>query len=516
MAVRMFAAIDVGSFEIAMKVFEISTKGVREIDHVRHRIELGSDTFSSGKISYERMEELCQILSGFSKVMDTYDVKEYRALATSALRETENTRIILDQIKLKTGLDVKVISNSEQRFLSYKSVALVSDTFERCLKEGAAFLDIGGGSVQVSLFMDSHLVVTQNLNLGVLRIRDQLAKLAPKTNHYEQLIEELIDNELHILRKMYLKDMNIANIIVVDDYISYILNRISTGINMNMVTGEQFVEAVEALKKKPLNQFAKEVGLPRENASLLLPSAILIKHFVDSTGARLLWMPGGSLSDGIAYDYAQEIKCLKAEHDFEADIISSADNICKRFRSSRSRGKSLVQVSLAVFDAMKKTHGLSKRQRLLLQLAAMLRDCGKYVSAQAASECTYQIIMATEIIGLSHAEREIVANTAKNSYMKGGFYDEIMNGSTLDSKSYLCVAKLSAILQLSTGLARSKKKVLRSVAATVKGQTLVISVDSDADLTLEVGLFDVRSSFFEEVFGIRPQIKIRNSRREVK
>ena len=73
MAVRTFAAIDVGSYELAMKIFEISPKvGLKEIDHIRHRIELGTESYGSGKISIERVNELCDVLGDFKKIMDSY------------------------------------------------------------------------------------------------------------------------------------------------------------------------------------------------------------------------------------------------------------------------------------------------------------------------------------------------------------------------------------------------------------------------------------------------------------
>lgn len=64
---KTFAAIDVGSYELAMKIFEFSPKtGMKEIDHIRHRLDLGNDTFAHGKISYEKVDELCCILREFA------------------------------------------------------------------------------------------------------------------------------------------------------------------------------------------------------------------------------------------------------------------------------------------------------------------------------------------------------------------------------------------------------------------------------------------------------------------
>ncbi len=99
MAVQLFGAIDVGSYEIGLTISECSKKnGIREIDHVSHRINLGTDTFRTGKISYEHVGELKALLSEYRKIMDSYGVKEYRAYGTSAIREMVNSTVVLDGI----------------------------------------------------------------------------------------------------------------------------------------------------------------------------------------------------------------------------------------------------------------------------------------------------------------------------------------------------------------------------------------------------------------------------------
>ena len=84
---RLFAAMDVGSFELCMKIFEISSGGMREIEYIRQRLALGTDSYVSKKISLPKMEELFRILQEFKDVMRSYHIKEYRAYGTSALRE---------------------------------------------------------------------------------------------------------------------------------------------------------------------------------------------------------------------------------------------------------------------------------------------------------------------------------------------------------------------------------------------------------------------------------------------
>ena len=224
-------------------------------------------------------------------------------------------------------------------------------------------------------------------------------------------------------------------------------------------------------------------------------------------GADLLWAPGVSLCDGIAYEYGEQNKIFHAEHDFEADIITSAEHISKRYMGSKKRSETLEKIALTIFDSMKKVHGLGKRERLLLQLATLLHDCGKYISLVNLGECSYHIIMSSEIIGLSHREREIVANVVQYNHLPFEYFDSWGSRTTLDAEAYLVIAKLSAILKVANGLDRSHKQKFKNVKTTLKERELMIQVDTAEDITLEKGLFTQRADFFEEVYNIRPIIK---------
>lgn len=508
-SIKTFAAIDVGSYELAMKIFEFNGKGkMREIDHIRYRLDLGTDTYATGKIGYERVDELCHVLREFSQIMKSYKVEDYRAFGTSAIRETENTAIVLDQIEQRTGIHIEVLSNSEQRFLDYKSIASKGDIFNKIIEKGTAIVDIGGGSIQISLFDKDALVATQNIKLGVLRLRERLNHLNAKPAMVEEVIDELVNAQMMVFKKLYLKDRTIQNIIVVDDYLSTWLKK--QHIEGDNTLGFADVNTYEALMKlirtKSREELASVMGMPEESAGLLYISAVLMKRIIKVMEAEMIWAPGVTLCDGIAYDFAEKNKMITSCHDFEQDIIACAKNISKRYMGSKRRGETLEAITMTIYDSMKKIHGLSKRERLLLRLAALLHDCGKYVSMVNLAECSYQIIMTTEMIGLSHVEREIVANVVKFNHSDFVYFDDL-HSKTLDRADYLVMAKLTAILRIANGLDRSHKQKFTDIKATLKENTLLITVDTQEDITVEKGLFEHRATFFEEVFSVRPIIK---------
>ena len=191
------------------------------------------------------------------------------------------------------------------------------------------------------------------------------------------------------------------------------------------------------------------------------------------------------------------------------DIIACAQNISKRYMGSKRRGETLEKIAMTIFDSMKKIHGLGKRERLLLRIATLLHDCGKYISLVNLGECSYNIILSTEIIGLSHLEREIVANVVKYNHMDFDYGEVMQQGGDIDKAAYLTIAKLTAILKIANGLDRSHKQKFKDVKASLKERELVITVDGSVDITLEKGLFTKRSDFFEEVYSIRQVIRQR-------
>ena len=510
MGTKLFAAIDVGSYEQEMKIFELSgKKGIRQIDDIRAGVDLGTESYLTGKIPNEKVEQLCDILKEFRSIMKTYRVDDYKAYGTSAIRETDNTRIFLDQIEQRTGVRVEVLSNSEQRFLDCKSVAFCTSDFDRILEERTAILDIGGGSIQISLFDDGKLITTQNLKLGVLRLQERLGRLDAAAHKQKGLVEEIVSAQMEVFQNLYLQEMEIKNLILVDDYLSPVIRK------------RQQEEDLPAgyLRKKTLRDFLKkidhmsvleiveELDISQENARLLLITAVLTSSVMAAMKSEILWAPGVTLCDGIAYEYAEKNHFIRAAHDFEADILSSAWHISNRYMGSRDRSATLQSIALNIYDAMKKVHGLGKRERLLLTLATLLHDCGKYISMVNLGECSYNIIMSTEIIGLSHREREIVANVVKYNHLPFAYYDVISRGSGVSEQDYLIMAKLTAILKVANALDRSHKQKFRDVKTVLKDGKLEIQVDTRDDITVEKGLFKKRADFFEEVFFVRPEIR---------
>ena len=510
MAYQMFAAINVGSSDISMKIFEITAKwGFREIDCVSHILELGSDTYRLGYVSNEKINELCDCLMKFKSKMKEYDCQEYRAYATSAIREASNSLLIIEQIEQRTGFQVSILSNSEHRFMMLKGCGSTMKEFDEITSKNTALLDMGAGSIQISLFEKQLLTATQNIKIGSIRVRDMMSGIESRVTNGDEVIEEYVQNELNTFKTMYLGDKNIKNVIAIGDEIQA-LQKIAPELKLSkLMTREQIDYIYEKILHMSPQEMALHYGIPFERATLIRPAIIIYRILVETTKADEIFLHDINLCDGIVADYMDSTHKTAIGRKFEDDIIASAMAMAKRYKCNKTHIEYISTLALAIFDAMKKQHGMGRIQRLQLEIACILHDCGKFINMQNVANNSYSIIMSTEMMGLSLKEREEVANAVRYNTLYLPAYAQVK--AAIGDASYTTVAKLAAILRVANALDRSHKQKVEKFNIQVKDKKMIILVDTVNNITLEAALFKEKADFFEQIYGIRPVLKQRRN-----
>ena len=516
MAVKLFAAIVIGSVETEMRIYELNPrKGMKELDCIRTRLALGEDAYSDRELDPAKVQELIVVLKEFKGIMEGYQVDAYRACATSAFRELRSSLIMRDQIETQTGLRIHVISNSEQRFLDYKSIASQSDYFEKIIASGTAIVDIGGNSMQISVFDKDKLVTTQNIRVGKVSTREQYHSTARNEDHYVAIIREIMEHELNGFARLYQKERPIQNLILCDaDLLEIAQKRIdlvapgkdSKEGDVFHISADQFRSLYARMLRMRPDEISDQFQITYDAAQMAMQSMVYISCLLERMGADVLWLMDVSICDGLCYDYGVQNKLLKQTHNFDEDIVAAARNIAKRYKSNQTHVRYTEEVCIEIFNRLKKIHGMKSRDRLLLQIAAILHNCGKYISLTNVSECAYNIVMATEIMGLTHDERKIIANVVRYNTANFHYYNEADRDNTLTREEYLTIAKLTAILRVANALDRSHLQKCKDAVITLKDHTLVISVETQQDLALEKVTLSERAAFFEEVFNVHPEI----------
>ncbi|MBP2026249.1 exopolyphosphatase/guanosine-5'-triphosphate,3'-diphosphate pyrophosphatase [Acetoanaerobium pronyense] len=505
---KLVASIDVGSNSIRMLIAEIGSKGnIKILEELKKSIDIGKDTYNTGKVSLETIKDTVKILKNFSKLLDEYNIKNYRAVTTSGIRESKNKDYVIEQIKSGTGLDVEIINNSQERLLTYKAIREYLPEASQMRKEGVLIIDIGSGGVEVTLYNEGYLCFTEYVKIGSQRLKETLSEIESDTMDFPKVLEDYIESKSYLIKENLLK-YNVSNFIGLGGELSSIYKACKK-------TDEE--KSMKKLSKDSLKEFYKEarnlsseelseiLGINEKQSEMVVPTLAISQKFIEMTKSKDIYVPRASLRHGILADMADEAYDTQRKIDFIEDIRHSIVDIAIKYRVDYQHVEHVKDMALKIFDKTKKIHFLSERDRLLMEIASLLHDIGKYVNVNNYQVYSFHIIKALDIMGISDREMDIIAHVAK-------FHaDEEPQGSksyeVLSYDNKIRISKMAAIVKLADALDLSHKNKIKSIDVKIKGSTLTITASSNEEIPLEKWYFHKISDFFEEVMGYKPILK---------
>ena len=511
MARKLVAVIDIGSLTARLKIYEISSKGKpKELETVRIFTSLGTRSYASGVIEAEQVDELCDILRSFDIKCKEYLVTRIFCVATSALRGASNRDVVIDQLRIRTGFKFEILDNSMERFYQNIAVMEAQPELKEFMAEGTLILDIGANSLQATTYDKSEFVFSQNMVLGSLRIYEMLSDIQSRTTHYEDVLQEFIVQDLDDYHAVEPKGIVYKSLIAYGGEMGFIKRLAKLTPDKNCVmTKEEFLKVYEYLFKNSPSDLSLNDRIPSHIAPLLLPSAMIIKNMLEYTGVDKIYLPQASLSDGIVYNYCARYSGYKLISNNEEDLIKSARNTAKRYKCDKKHIEFVENAAMEIFDASTRLSGLTNRDRLLLQLSAILHECGKYIHACDHNEASYSLIKYMDLIGLNSDEQDIVAMVVR-LYPKTNPYDNYYY-QNLPAHKKVLVSKLTSMLRIADALDASHRQKALRINVTSSPDGIHISCMSESDMSFEVWSFEHRCKIFEEVIGTSVELRTRRA-----
>jgi exopolyphosphatase/guanosine-5'-triphosphate,3'-diphosphate pyrophosphatase len=510
--IRLVAAIDVGSNYLSMSVAEVSSEGnIHFVEDLIKPTNIGMDTFTEGRVAVDTIHETCSTLRGFAQLMKEYRIKKhYRAVSTSGIRETENREYILEQIRLQTGLDVEIINNAQERFLTYKALRNHLQCAELINSNTTMIVNIRSGGVEISIYDAGNLKFTEYIKLGSLRLRETLSDLETMTIDFPGVMEEFIESKIYLL-KSTIKKLNIKYFIGLGGQELNQIYRLccdsrSTEGGSNFIARSVLSELYKKMRGMSNDQIMDTYDVSKKEAETLLPSLILLHSFIKMTDAEGISAPMISLRQGIIFDLADNLFKTPGREDAINDIISSVWYFAEKYGVEKKHASCVEQTALSIFDQTRKLHRLGKRDRLYLQVAAILHDSGNYSGFSDHEWHSYNNIRICNIMGLSDNELNLIANVARyHGYEIPSHVDE--SYIALRSKNRITISKLAAILKLAESLDISHNQRIRNVEVQTTRDRVVFYLYTNHDTLLEEWDFMNHAQFFEEVMGMQPLLK---------
>lgn len=508
---KVLAAIDVGSNALRMMIAQVKADGeVIPLEDLYQPTNIGKDTFAFGRIQVQSIHDTCNTLKGYHRLMQDYKIKHYRAVTTSGIREAENREYVLEQIRIRTGLDVEIINSAQERFLMYKAVRNHMLNERRFSEKNTMIVDIGSGGVEISVYSLGRLKFTEYIKVGSLRLSEILADLEKKTLDFPSVMEEFIDSRIDFLEEI-LPKLKINNFIGLGGELKTIfdLSLRDGGIKTpNFVSKEKLKNLYSKVHRHTTAQIKEEFGLKKNQAQILLPSIILFNRFLDMTQADGIYTPLVSLRHGLLSDMVDEEYDTVGRKEATDNIISSVWYIGKKYAVDEVHSAFIEKLTLSIFDQMLKVHMLGDRERLYLRVASILHDVGKYLNHNSHDIHSYNIVRFLDIMGFSDAELNVVANIVR--YHSDDIPDLAHeNYRVLSPKQQIIVSKLAVILRIAEALDISHKQKIKDVRISKVGNELHFNITAKEDILLEEWSFNSNATFFEEVMGNKPVISHR-------
>ena len=507
----VMAAIDVGSASIRLKIVQVEENGaVRELENVVRSVSIGRDTFSKGKITPEMVEEVCQTLLGFKRLMREYRVRIKRVVATTAVREASNRDYVLEQIRVRTGFTVEVLNRSEERYLTRQAAFAAVPEFRIRSAEGLLYTHIGSGTTQIAAFDQNGLSFSQSTQMGCLRIRQMLSSIEEQTLRFSQVMEEfMISNVDFILRE---ETKEAYQHFLISGGVCESLYRIcedkTPENSYAIVSTERFEEVYQQMLSVSSKDIAQRYGLEPERSELIVPSMMIVHTFCGITKAKQILFVFAGLLDGVLWELADTQENRLQQIQSYEDIRSYTRTLAKMFRCDFHHLQQVGEYAMMLFDALERTHGLTARHRLLLQIGVLLHDSGKFlgISDHAAHSAT--IVQSAEFAGISQEEQNMIAMMAR--FHEGGEMSRVdADFLQFGRKNRLVLAKLTGILRIANAMDYSHRQKLKGTKISVHGGRLVIAASVRQDAALENWKLLQFEEYIRDVFGLRLEFSIK-------
>lgn len=281
-----YAAIDIGSngARLLIKRFiprENEPAEVEKLMFVRVPLRLGQDVFTLGKISEQRYRMMLHMLKGYIQFMKLYGVDRYRACATSAMRDAENGKKVMKRLEEKTGVKLEIIKGEEEAGLLFDNLVEKTDSNEGCF----AYIDVGGGSTEISLIHDGTLADSHSYNIGTLRL------LAGQVTREEK-------DELRQGLTEYATRFGKVTIIGSGGNINK-LCKLGNTKKSNELAVADLQKIYDQLKPMSVEQRMETYGMRTDRADVIVPAAEIFLHCAEYLECDTIKVPNISLADSI-------------------------------------------------------------------------------------------------------------------------------------------------------------------------------------------------------------------------
>lgn len=499
------AAIDIGTNSIHMIVVEVMADlSFEVVDREKEMVRLGAGGLGGRTLAPAATAAALETLTRFKQLADSRGVDEVLAAATSAVREARNGGEFLAAVEQRTGIRPRVITGIEEAKLIHKAAVYGVDATSGT----TVVVDIGGGSMEVTLGTATEIHLARSFSLGVIRLTDKYVKSDPLSKGDERRLVKHVRSQLGTFAGQ-LKAAGFTRVVATSGTSLSLGEVVMSGrrlfdsdtIHHTRVPAKALHRARKQVVALDMQHRLRLPGLDSRRADLVVAGAVLLDTVVRLLGAKEITLSDLALREGLVLDFIDRNHRRIARTERYPDIRRrSVVELGERCRWYPEHAEHVARLALSLFDQTRGLHRLGDRAREWLEFAALLHDVGGHISYVNHNKHSYYLIRNGGLRGFEPEEVEAIALMAR-SHRRGRPRKSSRSLSSLPAQARRAVRVGAALLRLAESLDRSHGQVVDQVELRASGDRYRLALRAHGPAELERWAAARHTAPLEKVLG---------------
>ncbi|TYB36450.1 MAG: HD domain-containing protein [Flexistipes sinusarabici] len=496
----IFATINVGASALRMQISEFIDHKERTLEYLIKPLKLGRDTFSKGYITLENVHNATEILGNFSDKFKEYNIKNnYKAICTSSVRDAENKYFFIDHVRIKTGINLEIIDETDELFI--KSLGVKNDIkdFQKMEEKGLLFINLASGNIGINLIRKDLRLFSAALPFGSLRICELFKGVNEdlKYRAYEQYIHKMRHHIETTCRKI--------------DSVKYL---VGSGSSINLIIEvmkppdfsidkHSIKKLYDKTKRLTTAEIAEQLNINSYYAEILKPTLYVYLSLMDLVKTDVIYFSKQSFPNQLTLYYTKNIK----EKNLNRKFISNIKNYALRYETDEKHANQVAKFSKKIFNKLKPLHSLKSKDLLILEAAALLHDVGYFIGINNHQEHSYYIAHAFSMPGFDAETIDIISIIVLLHRDKHHLtFDPRFTSLPIEKK--LLIRKLIALLKIADALDASHMQLIRDIDIGTSSDGIILTAKAFKKPFFEEIVFYRKNRDFLEIYGVPINFKL--------
>jgi len=482
------AAIDIGTNSIHMIVVQVRPDlSFEVVDREKDMVRLGAGGLDGRNLTPTAMAAALQTLSKFRRLAESHKVDEIVAAATSATREAENGGDFIAEVDRQTGIRIRVISGTEEARLIHLAAGYGVDIGGTT----AVVVDIGGGSVEVTLGTATQLTHARSFKTGVIRLTERYVQSDPLSGRDERRIIKHLNREMgsyldQIAARGFDRVIGTSGTILSLGTMAAGNDGRADDVRNRRVSAKALHRLRKNIVESDIQERLRIPLMDPRRADLSVAGSVLFDTIIRRLGAEEFTLCDLALREGLVLDYVHRNSARIRKVERYPDVRRrSVIELGERCGYWSEHAQQVARLALSVFDQTRSVHGMSDREREWLEYGALLHDIGVHISYERHHRHSYYLIKNGDLRGFDPQETEVIALIAR--YHRQATPKKSHEGyGDVPGAVRKKVRALSAMVRLAEGLDRSHAQALGGLDLFPRGDDYLARLRANGDAELEL------------------------------